>query len=511
MHPFRFPTLWRSRNERLGTLVLYVLVALGALALLYYYRWWSGPNRIVSPWLTAALVLAALYNWSQLVGNWLLYLAARRRPAPLPPPKGLTVDVFVTVYKEPYALVERAVQAACAMRGPHRTWLLDDGNDPALTDLAQRLGAGYLTRTDRKDAKAGNINAALLRTSGDIVVIFDVDHAPTPDFLERTLGYFADPSIGFVQVMLTFCNEKTSWIARAAAESSLDFYNPTSIGADGIGSATLIGSNALIRRAALTSIGGYHPGLAEDLATSIAIHAAGWHSAYVAEPLAPGLAPPDLPAWFTQQMKWARGVFELLITTYTRCFPRLTWGQRLSYMVRMTYYWIGLVVCVHLFFTVALLIGGSAVAKIDFQQYLVHIFPLAIITVAIRQVALHVWRHPSVPTTPLWRAMVLVYATWPVYTLAWLMAVIRLPLAFRPTPKDPTGVLNPRWLLPQAGALALLCYSVPYALSAGERPPLLLIMFALMQSFPLIVLFWLAWKHRQPIQHQFSEEGVSSG
>src|SRR4051794_3317980 len=100
--------------------------------------------------------------------------------------------------------------------------------------------------------------------------------------------------------MLTFDNASESWVARAAAESTLDFFNATGIGMDGLGIATLVGSNVLIRRAAFSSIGGYRPGLAEALVTSLPIPAAGWQSRYVAEPLAPDLAPPNLPAWFTQ-------------------------------------------------------------------------------------------------------------------------------------------------------------------------------------------------------------------
>ncbi|NIM61665.1 MAG: glycosyltransferase, partial [Acidobacteria bacterium] len=93
-----------------------------------------------------------------------------------------------------------------------------------------------------RDAKAGNINAALRETDADVIVVFDVDHVPEPQFLERSLGYFEDPEIGFVQVMLTFSNGRTSWFARAAGESCFDFFNPTSMGMDRLGSATLIGS-----------------------------------------------------------------------------------------------------------------------------------------------------------------------------------------------------------------------------------------------------------------------------
>ena len=488
---FRYQGSARSVCERRRSELLHGLVALGITALLYFYSWWFTGWCFASPWLAVALLPTIFWSGVQLLGTWLLYLMARRPSVPPPLPDGLTVDVFVTACGESHGLIERTLAAACAMRGDHRTWLLDDGADPALAHLAKRLGAGYLTRTDRTDAKAGNINAALSRTDGDIVVIFDVDHTPAPNFLERTLGHFADPTIGFVQVMLTFCNDRQNWTAQAAAESSLDFYNPTSIGAGEISSATLMGSNALIRRAALDSIGGYQPGLAEDLATSIAIHAAGWCSAYAAEPLAPGLAPPDLAAWFTQQFKWGRGVFEVLLTAYPRFFARLTWGQRLSYAVRMTKYWIGPVAGIHLFVTLAILLGGSSVAWASFQQYLFHLFPLALSTLLIRQVALRTWRHSSVRAGSLVNAIVLVYTTWPVYTLAWVMALLRLPLAFRPTPKSLTGTLNPLWLLPQAMTLLLLVGGVFYSLTVVEEYRYLLFFcFAVSQGVLQIGLLW---------------------
>jgi cellulose synthase (UDP-forming) len=462
--------------------LLRALAAVGFAALLYFFSWWFSDGRLASPGLALLLLFAVLYGGVQVAGNWALYLAASQPADPRPRPPGLKVDVFVTACGEDFGLIEKSLAAACAMRGEHQTFLLDDGSDPALARLAERMGAGYLTRADRKDAKAGNLNAALTQTGGDVVAIFDVDHAPAPDFLERSLGHFTDPCMGFVQVMLTFGNYKESWVAQAAMETSLEFYNPTSLGMDGLGSATMMGSNALIRRAALESIGGYRPGLAEDLATSLALHAAGWRSAYVAEPLAPGLAPPSFTAWFVQQLKWARGVFELLLTTYPRVFFRLAWGQRLSYAVRMTKYWIGPVVGFHLLATIAVLIFSAASFRDAFHAYLMQLTPLAMCDVLIRASALSAYRHPATPRTSLVKAVTLIYATWPIYLLAWLMAIFRMPLAFRPTPKSASGKLKPVWLLPQVLALLLLTAGALYTVLVGGHRPSLLLVFAILQG-----------------------------
>jgi cellulose synthase (UDP-forming) len=461
------------------------LVILGSLALGFYYSWWFMEGRLASPWLALGFVIALFYGGIQILLSWWVYLATHYRKQVTPPsPVDLTVDVFVTACGEGYGLAERALEAACAMRGKHQTWLLDDGQDPALAQLAESLGAGYLTRQDRKNAKAGNINAALAHTDGDIIVIFDIDHAPRINFLERSLGYFADPQIGFVQVMLTFENDSDGWVAQAAGESSYDFYNPISIGADGVESATLVGTNALTRRKALESIGGYQPGLAEDLETSIALHAAGWRSGYVPEPLAPGFAPPDLVAWFTQQFKWARGVFETLLTSYPRYFFRLQAGQRLFYPVRMTYYWAGSVICLHLFVTLFVLAQSREEFLAGFQQYLIHLLPLSLITILIRLLALRKWRHQSLQSHLQWKPFALVFATWPFYTLAWFMALLRLPLTFRPTPKTHSGSLKPLWLLPQAVTTLLLIIGLLYSLGVSNQQ-----LYPLVHSFALVQLF----------------------
>lgn len=487
----------RQNGKRAKIWLLRVSVGLGFLAFVYYLSWWFEEGRLAHLWLIPILVSAVLYWGMQMAGNWVLYLFAHRTPESRPF-SGPSVDVFVTAYDEPFEMVERALAAACAMRGEHKTWLLDDGSNPAMAALANRLGAGYLTRDDHKDAKAGNVNAALSRTEGDIVVIFDIDHVPCPDFLERGLAPFANPEIGFVQVMLTFANHDESWVAKAAIETSLEFYNPTSLGADGIGGATLMGSNALIRRKALESIGGYQPGLAEDLATSISLHAAGWKSAYIAQPLAPGLAPPSFFAWFTQQLKWSRGVFELLLAAYPKLFGRLSWGQRLSYAVRMTKYWIGPAIAVHLFATIGILILGSAPVRDAFHDYLLHLAPLVFADLVIRMIAFGLFRHPATPKTSLSRAVALVYATWPIYALAWGMALLRLPLRFKPTPKQGSDTLHPVWLLPQIIALLSLIAGIVYTVFFINHPLSVLLLVAVGQA-TIQLVFLMNWVYQDTI------------
>lgn len=477
-------------NDNLAVKLL--LLTVGGVAIAYYLSWWLEDDRLRSPLLLFVLVCALAYIVVQMVGSWVLnFAAAPPVPAP-PPPDDLAVAVFVTAYHEPVALVSTALTAALAVRGRKTVWLLDDGDDPQLGELAQRLGCGYLTRSEHTNAKAGNVNAALPRTSGDVIAIFDVDHAPCPEFLEKSLGHFRDPKMGFVQVMLTFRNYAESWVARSAMESSLEFYNPTYLGADRLNAATLMGSNALIRRTALESIGGYQPGLAEDLATSLALHCEGWSSAYVAEPLAPGLSPASLHAWSVQQLKWARGVFEMLLTGLPKGLLWLTPGQWLSYGVRMTKYWIGPAVFFHLAATILVLFFADLETRWSLHTYLIHLAPLVLVDTFMRAYSLRLTRHPSLPRSSLLGAIVLVYASWPIYLLAWTFAVLRVPLKFRPTPKGDGERLDVMWLLPQAIALVLLVAGILYTTLILHHPLSIVLAFAAAQAF-LQLLLLMRW------------------
>lgn len=496
-------------NPRIKSIVMKVLVTGGFISLVYYFSWWFTPARLSNPLLTVVLVVAVVCALPQLAGSWLLYLKVRPMRERPRMSYRYSVDVFITAYKEDLQLVRKAVAAAVAMRGEHKTWLLDDGKDPALKELAGQLGVGYLTRDTQKDAKAGNVNAALKQTSGDIVVIFDIDHIPHPTFLEHTLPFFLDPGIAFVQMKLNFYNGDQSWVAHAASESSLDYYNSACRGSDGLNSAMLTGSNALLRRAALVSIGGYQPGLAEDLATSLALHAAGWRSIYIPESLAPGLAPHDLAGWYTQQLKWARGVFELLLTSFLRLFWKLTKGQKVAYAVRMTYYWIGPVIMAHLVGVILASISDDPMVKLEFSSYLLHLLPTAGMALLIRQAALLLYRLPENPNEKLvlWRATLLVFGSWPVYTAAWLMAVLRMPLRFRPTPKGPVRRVHFLWLAPQLVTAVGLAWGAGNTLAFHSVGGFLLAAFALLLAAAQlpVLLLWSFPAAERPLMVERSE------
>jgi len=253
------------------------------------------------------------------------------------------VDVFITVYGEDLATVRKTVEAALAMHGRHRTWVLDDGRSDDVRDLAAELGAWYIRRLSSHGAKAGNINHALSLAKGGYFAVFDADFAPTPGFLQETLPFFGDDSVAFVQTPQAYGNLHTV-IARGAAYMQTVFYRFIQPGRNRFNAAFCVGTNVIFRRRAIDEIGGIHTdSKSEDVWTALTLHERGWRSIFIPDVLAVGDAPETVEAYSRQQLRWATGGFEILLR-HNPLSPRrtLTADQRIQYFVTAAFYLTGI-------------------------------------------------------------------------------------------------------------------------------------------------------------------------
>ncbi|MGH7449867.1 MAG: glycosyltransferase family 2 protein [bacterium] len=443
------------------------MIALGVLSAGYYFAWWFDDNRIDHPALLILFVLAVLYTVVQVFCAWYIYWHA----APVPPrqaPSGLSVDVFVPTYDEPLWLAERMLRAAIAIRYPHQTYLIDDGRKKEYGELAEQLGAHYLSRPTNEDNKAGNVNYALARTKGEFVAIFDIDHVPQPDYLDRSLGHFDDPKIGFVQVILSHDNDAESFVAGASSQRNNGFFGAPMLGLNGIGCAQAFGSNCIFRRRALESIDEYKPGLAEDLHTSIRLHAAGWRSAYVPEALAHGLEPADLASFFKQQLKWSRGIFTILKKIYPCVARRLSLAQNIGYLWRLSCYLAGPMVAVNILAAILVLFFGSPNVTAAFTDYLVHGAPLAFIGAVIGySVDKKYYTASHSPQCMPFGGLFLAYGAWPIYTLSFICELFSIDLPFIATPKEAKGGNFLKLVAPQIVTAILLTAGAVWRLAHG--------------------------------------------
>ncbi len=236
------------------------LLAIITIAWGTYYIFWRFTNTLNmnTLWLALALVFAEIYAYLDTVIFVLMMWKPARRKAPPPPETISSVDVYIATYNEPVELLRLTASAAMRIDWPEKdVYLLDDGSRPAMKALAEELGCGYITRGEEwsgkpRHAKAGNINNALLQTSGEYVLILDADQIPAPDILKHTLGYFSDPKVAFVQTPQYYYNLPPG--DPFASDAPL-FYGPVLQGKDGWNAASFCGSNAVLRREALMQLG----------------------------------------------------------------------------------------------------------------------------------------------------------------------------------------------------------------------------------------------------------------
>jgi cellulose synthase (UDP-forming) len=250
-----------------------------------------------------------------------------------------SVDVYIPTYDESLEVLEKTITGAISLDYPNfKVWLLDDGRRPWLREYCNTKGVGYLTRGDNTHAKAGNINHAMTKTNADLFAIFDADFIPQRNFLIRTVGFFADPSIGIVQVPHTFYNydptQSSLGVQKALPDDQRFFFEAIMPSRDGWNAAFSCGSNSVTRREALRSIGDALPtdSITEDMLLSISLLRNGYITRYLCERLAFGLAPEGLKAFFVQRQRWARGAMQILFLAAGPLGRNLTLMQRLLFL-----------------------------------------------------------------------------------------------------------------------------------------------------------------------------------
>ncbi|MBY0408083.1 MAG: glycosyltransferase, partial [Rickettsiales bacterium] len=363
------------------------LVVWATIGVTLWYFWWRlGTFNPEYHIFSRVLYGAEWFGFFTLVLHYFMVNKLTVREAPLPEP-GLSVDVFVPTYNEPEEVVRRTLVNAIGMEYPHTTYLLDDGNRATMRQLAIDLGCEYIAREDNEHAKAGNLNNALKHSSGEFIAIFDADHAPKSTFLIRTLGYFLDPKVAFVQTPQDFYNldsyqhrvRKKS--GKVWSEQSL-FFRVIQRGKDYWNATFFCGSCAIIRRSALEAVGGIATGtITEDIHTSIRLHKDGYKSVYHSESLALGIAPSQVEPFLKQRIRWAQGAMQVWRKEGVIFNRHLTLAQKLNYVASMSIYFDGWQKAIFYVTPVVVLLTGMMPLLTDTREFLIHFVPFFIMSI----------------------------------------------------------------------------------------------------------------------------------
>jgi cellulose synthase (UDP-forming) len=355
------------RTFRLGGIWRFLFYTLGGILALRYLYWRTTTTLPSSDQLQdfipgMILYVAEVFCFVLLAINLFVIAApiTRKRAPVLVAGAEPAVDVFVPTFNESTELLAVTLSAAKAMHYPSgklKVYLLDDGGtderlnhpDPGaanaaarrrneLSVLARDLGVTYVSRADNQNAKAGNLTNGLAKSDGELVAVFDADHAPAREFLQQTVGhFFNDERLFLVQTPHFFLNpdpiEKNLGTFRSMPSENEMFYGVIQRGLDKWNASFFCGSAAVLRRSALEEVGGF-PGtsITEDCEAALELHARGWNSIYVNKPLIAGLQPETFAGFIGQRSRWCRGMLQILILKNPLTKSGLSLAQRICYL-----------------------------------------------------------------------------------------------------------------------------------------------------------------------------------
>lgn len=287
----------------------------------------------------------------------------------IPPEYYPDVDVFIATNNEPVELLYKTVNACTFMDYPDKKkvniYLCDDGNRPEVGELAKQFGVGYLGLTNNKDAKSGNLNNALSKTSSPLIATFDADMIPQHTFLMKTVPYF---------LLSTFIKEEDVWRLRREDEKNnswkmglvqtpQSFYNPDlfqfnlyaeqnipneqdffsreiNILRNTSNAVAYTGSNTVISRRGMEDINGFPlKTITEDFETSIRLQQAGYITYATDEVQAAGLSTTTISSMIKQRVRWARGIIQSLQNTSAIFSRKLPLPARITYLNSFLYWW----------------------------------------------------------------------------------------------------------------------------------------------------------------------------
>lgn len=300
------------------------------------------------------------------------------------------IDIFIATYNEPVKLLFKTINGCNSLDYPDKSkihiYLCDDGNREEMKKLAASMNINYLTRTDRKGLKAGNLNNALSNSNSPLIVTFDADMIPMHDFLMATVPYFlTEEKIGFVQTPQSFYNPdlfQYYLFSEGRIPNEQDyFYRDVQLSKNKSNSVIYGGTNTVIARKALEEVGGFYTkAITEDFATGMLIQSKGYRCYAIDEIHASGLAPGDLPSLIKQRERWSRGCIQTGRRLNILFNKNLKLSQKLSYISSISYWYAGIKRLVYIMAPIMFSVFGVMVVNCNLIQILIFWLPMYLLS-----------------------------------------------------------------------------------------------------------------------------------
>jgi cellulose synthase/poly-beta-1,6-N-acetylglucosamine synthase-like glycosyltransferase/beta-mannanase len=394
--------------------------------------------------------MALLYEFLILPTTFLYFVLKAKLPKKRIAPKNKKVAVISLCVPavESLDIVENQIRAMANIEYPHDSWILDEGNSPQIKAIADKYGVKHFSRKGvkaynkstppfMKKTKAGNVNAWIdhVKDIGyDYFVQLDIDHIPKPNYLNKTLGYFRDDKVAWVQAPSVYKN-LDSWTARGAAEQELVLQGPLQMGFYGFNETPfIIGSHCTYRMKAISEIGGFQPTRAEDHLDTVLLASRGYRGVFLPEIIAEGDGPETLNTYLAQQFAWAYSMFQVLLGYTPKLLKTMTWKRKLQFLFAQTWYPLWSLSYLILFMSplIALAVGKDVV-QINPIEMIIHFLPAYLAGFLVWWSAKPIMQPSNVGLT--WRGVALHAVRWPIILRAILAAAFKIKKPYMITPK----------------------------------------------------------------------------
>lgn len=152
-----------------------------------------------------------------------------------------------------------------------------------MKELAKNFGINYIARKKNVDAKAGNLNNVLKQANSPYMLVLDADMVPKKCILKKMIPFFVDTEnqnknkpenekykLGFVQSPQSFYRsdmfQHALKLNHKVMQENNYFFRYDQAGRNEKNLVTYCGTGAVLSRAAIDEIGGFHTqALTEDL------------------------------------------------------------------------------------------------------------------------------------------------------------------------------------------------------------------------------------------------------